>query len=218
MDFSWLGGITLAAVAVLWIVFFIPSWFHRSQDKTFNRSNRREQATVVRELRQPRSNSMLSVAEKVHMLTTRIQFFLSLSILGFLTALVSVGLAFINPFTLFGAAAGLGVFALSRQVVRAASRERIKLSKVAARARTSIASSLVAWGTQDQALQLAQSADPRAWTPNVLPAPVSQLRVGELQVSAMAEVVNLEPKEQSKSEFLDSQKLDEILQRRRALG
>jgi hypothetical protein len=88
-----------------------------------------------------------------------------------------------------------------------------------------MAGSLIAWNTDlSEAEASAQEPlDPRAWTPNKLPAPVHFSRVGELEVSTMADVIEFaSPAENQISEPVENplraEMLDEILRRRRAVG
>ena len=66
-------------------------------------------------------------------------------------------------------------------------------------------------------LETEASVEDRSWQRTELPAPI--VRLGELEVAKLAEVVQIEPARQSAEvKKLDQKELDEILRRRRANG
>jgi hypothetical protein len=53
MNFSGLGGVTLAVVSILWIFVFIPSWFNASTERREEVAANRATKKALREARAP---------------------------------------------------------------------------------------------------------------------------------------------------------------------
>ena len=212
-------------VAGLWILVFIPSWFHRSEDRDVYRTEVQSQRQVIREVRKAPIASLLSVAERSHKLGVRVRSGLTVAMLGLLVGLGSIAFAvqYVSGWILV--AAGLATFAISTGVVRRANKERSKLAEHAARSRGAKSGSLSGWAKELQTTPAIAEVeiDPRAWTPNRLPNPVHMSRVGELEVAVMADVLAISHPEKVeevaiKANPLEAEMLDEILRRRRAVG
>ena len=212
-------------VAGLWILVFIPSWFHRSEDRDAFREESKNQRQVLAEIRRAATASLLSTAERSHKLGGRVRVGLTIALLALALGLGSLFLVGQNPIAWLIVAVGFATFLVASVVVRKANQERSRLASHAARSRGAMAGSLIAWNTDlIEAVSLAQEpVDPRAWTPNKLPAPVHLSRLGELEISTMADVIELSSQADGQLSSnaknpLGAEMLDEILRRRRAVG
>lgn len=217
MNFSALGGITVLVVAVIWFFVYIPAWTQSAQRRDEDRAQVRE-ARRVETARRERSSVQAVAADRIYSLNRRVRFGGTLASISFLA--VIVGLAFIQVENAWMALpAGILFFAVGVRVMRRASFERHSLAEQSLNRRTRQTSSVIGWS-----LGLAEDVpnstdevvvDPRAWTPNEMPAPMNMLRVGEIENVKLAEVL---PIQQSQQTVLEPEKLDEILRRRRAIG
>lgn len=215
------GGLFVAVIVALWLIFLVPAWANRTHDKQQNRHTRREQK-VTTEMRRPEiseTRSRLdSLAERSFRLRRTSVFFSFLAV-----ALVACGAfaatqALQNPWMFALAALALSLGAFSGLVARKSIQLNRQLLANSVRARGSIS---VESAKTKRNFSFAPSArqprdTDRGWIPTPLPEPKIQPLVGEIQIPNFADVVelpNAKPNVRTASP-----NIDEIMRRRRANG
>lgn len=188
MEFgSNLGGITLIAIAVIWLVFFIPSWTQRSEHIALEQSVASEKISIPD-----------SIAQRANRLQrTKTSFAIAFAILfmgslaSFIAIAASVGFLFL----------GLALLALSLLALR--------VSKAASGLLLALLEEIATSRSKARSKQAA--ARSRSWSPNPLPKPL----ISEPLVTA--EVSNPDVIQLSQRKQLRATELDDILARRRAI-
>lgn len=182
-----LGGITLIAIAVIWLVFFIPSWTQRNEHIALEQSIASERTSIPDSIAQranrlQRTRSLFAIA---------FAFFFMGALASFIAIASSVGFLFL----------GLGLLTISLLSMR--------VSKAASSALAAILDEIA--NARSLARSRQATSRSRSWTPNPLPKPL----IGEQPVSG--EVANPDVIQLSQRKQLRAFELDEIMARRRAI-
>lgn len=183
----------MIAIAVIWLVFFIPSWTRRSEHIALEQSIASERTSIP--------DSTAQRADRLQRTKNIFAIAFALLFMGALASFVAIAASFGFLFL------GLGLLALSllsMRVSQAASSLLAAMLDEIANAR-SVARSRQA------------TARSRSWTPNPLPKPLigKQPVLGEQAVSG--EVTNPDVIQLSQRKQLRAIELDEIMARRRAI-
>jgi hypothetical protein len=188
----------LVALAVVWIIVFLPSFSKRGQDKDDLARDRRVRRNLLTAQASP------FTALQVRRSNAAKLTFAAASALAAIAGLVAVFLGSaswtIAAVTLAGAFAVLARISALR-VSRAISNSANRRTKIG----TGLDAQLI------EEVEEPEFVDVRIWRPTVVPGQTYQGQLGTLENPTLADVVNIE----SSREF-DSETLDEILRRRRA--
>lgn len=204
----------MLVIAGLWVVVFIPSWFQNKVD----RAQIREGESKLREqVRATTSNPVASklrlAADRGQKLTRTKNTMSVLAVLAFSGSATSAFFALQTPLLFVATGIGLlvGMFTLS--VAIKASGEIRKLLIRVAMSKTEMTVSLAKSRVEPVLPSIQAESDPRAWTPNPLPAPVYRSQIGELELPVIASVTEIN---QSGKNFDTQNEINKILRRRRA--
>lgn len=193
MEFgSSLGGITLIAIAIIWLVFFIPSWTQRSEHIALEQTIKATKAEIPDSLAQ-RANR-LQRTKTVFGLGFGLLFTASLA--SFIGIAASIGYLFL----------GFGLLALALLA--------LKVSKAASAALTDMLEEIAESRMKSRAKKTRAST--RSWTPNPLPEPLIK-EPARTPAPQPAEQKSADVIEFSQKRKLKASELDEILARRRAI-
>lgn len=245
MNFSGIGGLTIAVLAILWIFVFIPSWFNSSAE-------RREESNVAKVtkrasiaarkpiLNAPKSRAG-SLSEQIHRAHDLKKIFVTLTwMFGLATITLSVmatKFGFLMPISIVaGLLAAAGIRA---SVMAAAVEKRLLVGSIRSRsasAALAFSSNLKAQNeinAKAREAELAKAAAQaraaedqraaeiaaRAFTVKPVPAPTYVGQLGSLEAPALAEVVELpERVDAAKPQTIDGETIIEIMRRRRVNG
>lgn len=188
----------LVALAVVWIVVFLPSVTNRNQDKSEvvrERRLRREQLTV---------NASQAITELVRKARARKRVFVSAAALAAIGGLVAV----LQGSTLWAAVA-TALAASFALMFRFTSSKVARAIEDGSKRRTKIGPGLDARMVDTTAEE--PEVDDQSWKPTQVPEQTYQNRLGTLESPTLADVVEIES-----SRELARETLDEILRRRRA--
>jgi hypothetical protein len=192
-----LGGITLVVAAVVWLFIFVPRYTKRSQIK--------ETTKLIQAARRTEEKSrVLTDDDRLRRLISTQRGFSIIFVLATVAALASVVAATAQNSWWFGFAIALPLSFASLFIQRAAANQAAKLAGNIHRTRQRVRASASKSQTK--------IAKDRQWSPNPLPAPMPDLKRGEL-VQPLAEVIEISAPKKS----LASKEIDEILARRRAI-
>ena len=209
-----------AAVALLWVMVYVPNWgAKKDEDKqgsSFGRKFSKNRSTEVKNA--PNGVSNLAIRNKNIRAIRRI--FSVILFASFAVAVAGIVLSFSNIVWLTMTALALAVFLLSASTLRSSRQKSQSTSELtieqleAQRAR-------MAYSIREAALRDAKTEqlfDERAWSANALPDSTLSRRIGELEEVSLAEVLPLvESQRRGDEKKLDSDELDRILKRRRAI-
>jgi hypothetical protein len=212
-----LGGLMMLVIAVLWVVVFIPSWFHNRVDAE---QKTRESISWNPQVKDVKIMANTPVASNLRLATERARRLRrtknTMSVLATLTFVGSVTLAFFafqNPllFVAIGFGMLVGLFALL--VAIKASSELDKTLIRVAQSKTELTASLAKTWRAAILPSIDAESDSRAWTPNPLPSPANQGRIGELELPNIASVTEIS---HSRKNFDTQKEINTILKKRRA--
>lgn len=210
MDLTVISGLLLPAVALVWILVFIPSWFNRAERVQVERRQKQRINTQIAQTTRPaaKPGSVASVAQRVYFLQLLRRVFAFVALAG----LVAFGFSFTN----FGQLWVVGIAGLAGAAVAAFANRFATVRYQALLAQLSTKRAKVFEGKNQIDLNTlvtdASQANPRAWTPVAVPAPLQ--KNGTLEQVVLAKVSEL-PKPAISVEGKD---LDLILKRRRNAG
>ena len=191
-----LGGITLVVAAIVWLAIFVPGFSKRSE-------LRANSSIVKRDVKVAQAQLPMTADQKLNRLVNTQRFF---SVLFALFLIGSICAAFATTANTgwWGLSVAGGILAvLSFLVSRAASVQATALAAKLHRTRQEV---------RKKASIKRPNIENRDWAPNPIPAPLNQPKVGEL-VNNLADVVEI----QRPANILQSEELDAILARRRAI-
>ena len=191
-----LGGITLLVAAVVWLAIFVPGFSKRSEIRATNN-------LVRKDAKQHRVSPQMTADEQLTRLINTQRGFSVLFALFFLGALAAGIASVTDGGWLMAAGAAIVMSALALFVSRAAGRRATELARSKHAARNQ---------ARAQAFVRRPAPVSREWEPNPIPAPLNQLRQGELNDN-LAEVVEIKRDQK----VWAAKDLDAILARRRAI-
>ena len=223
MNFSSLSGLLVCAAAVIWVVLFIPSWFHSSQNREEDRQLRRSEKIEVRKIRQqvkPVSQTKIQTQASELFRISSIRKVAGLVLSASL--LVTVWAAFNIAANWFVLAVAVVVDVLAAVVNRRTKFLREQLLAQSLRNRAGITSRRSGYtGAISPEAYRSLADDTRSWVPVELPKPMHLLnREGVLEEPILAQVSELPTaaKAETKPQLrVEGNSLDEILRRRRAI-
>ncbi|MDG2497725.1 MAG: hypothetical protein P8M68_06060 [Aquiluna sp.] len=192
-----LGGVTLVIAAIVWLLIFVPGYARRSQIKETSKlvaSSRRAEKKLL-----PQTND-----EKLRRLMATQRTFSIVFALTGLAAIASAAAAMAQNSWWFVFAIASLVSVASLLIQRAAGKQAATTAGKIFQGRQHVRTRA--------AKNQATSAKSREWTPNPMPAPISQNFAGELIVPS-AEVISITTPRPA----LAKQEIDKILARRRAI-
>jgi hypothetical protein len=192
-----LGGVTLVAAAVIWLLVFVPGFTQRSQITETSRY-------VIQQQREADKKIPMTKDEQLRRLINTQR---SFSVVFGISFLAAVGLwiyQVANP--------GFSFLAGTLTVVAVGA---LILSRAAARQATRIAANMHAnrVSVRSKAAKAMSRQDRREWTPNPLPAPLASLPKPEQISEPMADVIHIS----TPKKVLSGSEIDQILARRRAI-
>ena len=192
-----LGGITLVLAAVVWLVVFVPGFSKRSQ--------LREATSLVRsDTAKAKKAAGYTPDERLGRLLATQRGFSLLFALTFLGAIATAIAAIADSAWWLGFYPLLTVSIFSLLIQRAAGVQAAKLASARHSARQDVRS--------QAAKRRPESAADREWTPNPLPAPLNQPKIGEIAAPSADVIAITRP-----SNSLQANDIDAILARRRAI-
>lgn len=192
-----LGGVTLVAAAVIWLLVFVPGFTQRSQITETSKY-------VIQQQREADKKIPMTKDEQLRRLINTQR--------GFS---VVFGISFL-------AAAGLWIyqvanpgFTLLAGLVTVVAVGALILSRAAGQQASRIAASMHAnrVSVRSKAAKAMSRQDRREWTPNPLPAPLASLPKAEQISEPMADVIQIS----APKKVLSGSEIDQILARRRAI-
>jgi hypothetical protein len=212
-----LGGLMMLVIASLWVVVFIPSWFHNRVNRQHNRQGEVELKSRVEKQIATTSSSATSnlrrAADRGEKLTRTKNSMSVLATLSMLGVATSVFFALQNPLLFVATGFSVLVALVSLLVAIKASNELHKLLIDVAHTRTEIAANVAKAWTQTSPVVTEVRKDERLWTPNPLPSPATRSRKGELEMPQIASVTEIN---HSGKNFDTQNEINKILRRRRA--
>lgn len=218
------GGILIVVLAALWFMVLVPSWSNKKTDRSRSAgSERKFQVTVERRQKIDANThfgvSNLAIRNK-NILRGR-ALFSGLFITSTVVIIANLITFAPTPTSYFTIGTAALVMVVSLFAIRAVNRSKAKLSNDFARSRSSISAQMAQY-IRDSAVQgedATEIVDERAWTPNQLPASLSSMRVGAIEATELADVLEFdERKIVASQKKLEAEALDEILKRRRAIS
>lgn len=187
----------LAAIAVIWFLLFVPAWTKRSEAKD----------QQVRESREVRDRLARSVTSGVALKASRAARTKNISLVLLILS-VAVGVVALIQAAPVVSIACAPIALISLALNRVAAKNLRELVLEGARVRNRVATGLL--GTPAKPAVMIEDSDENTFVPADVPSQVYG-RTGIIEEVVVAEVVDM-----PKREELSSEKLDEILRRRRA--
>jgi membrane protein implicated in regulation of membrane protease activity len=220
MTFSLNGGWMFAVAVLLWVAVYVPNWGAAKEEKKQHSSFGGKFSKTSSNKSKKTSNGVSDLAIRNKNIRAIRTFFSVLLIASFAVFVIGVVLT-INSINWWLMPAGaLAVFLLSASTLRSSRQQkqtRIQLTAEqleAQRAR-------MAYSIREAALRDSKAEllfDERAWSSTELPESNFVRRIGELEEVTLADVSDISSARSSQSDAkLDSDELDRILQRRRAI-
>lgn len=209
-----------AAVVLLWVMVYVPNWGakkdEQKQASSFGRKFSKIRATESKKT----SNGVSDLVIRNKNIRAIRRVFSVLLVTSFIAVAVGAALSFTNINWLIMSAVALTIFLLSASTLRSSRRSAPAKTELtieqleAQRAR-------MAYSIRESALRDAKAEllfDERAWSANQLPESSFARRVGELEEVSLAEVLPIVEKQNAAdNKKLESDELDRILKRRRAI-
>jgi membrane protein implicated in regulation of membrane protease activity len=220
MTFSLNGGWMFAVAVLLWVVVYVPNWGTQKEEQkqrsSFGRKFSKNRSVNVKKTSDGVSD--LAIRNKNIQVIRRL--FSVLLVTSFAVFVAGIVMAFSAITWLFMSVIALAVFLLSASTLRSSRRDAsIKTTLSAAEIEAHRAR--MAYSIREAALRDAKAEllfDERAWSANQLPESNLARRIGELEEVTLASVSPIGEKLTSVEEKkLDSDELDRILKRRRAI-
>jgi hypothetical protein len=220
MTFSLNGGWMFAAVALLWVMVYVPNWGAKKEEQkqgsSFGRKFSKNRSTEVKNA--ANGVSHLAIFNKNIRSIRRV--FSAILFASFAVAVAGVALSFGNIAWLTMSVIALAVFLLSASTLRS-SRQKSQPTAVLTIDQLEAQRARMAYSIREASLRDAKTEqlfDERAWSANALPDSTLSRRMGELEDVTLAEVLPLvESQSRSDVKKLDPDELDRILKRRRAI-
>lgn len=194
-----LGGITLIVIAIIWLLIFVPGWTKRSEVKEVTTS-------VARVVRAEKKARRVASEDRVARLFRTQRLFALLSVV-FLISSASVWFITATSPVVIGLSALFTVLAIASFGIRRVAKKQLSGLVRQLNAKRQVARERVIKEV------INQNELVREWTPNQLPAPLNFDRPGEL-LTPDADVI---PIKNSEKKNFDTQDLNAILRRRRAI-
>jgi len=192
-----LGGITLVIAAIVWLVIFVPGFTKRSEIRATN-------SVIKNDASRLRRVTPLSQDERLARLLSTQRGFSVLFALALLVATGSVIATTVDSIWWFGFFPAFVVATLSLLIQRAAGRQAAKIATIRHANNQAVRSKA---SKKRQA-----SFESREWTPNPLPAPLNQPKIGEIS-APLADIIEITRPAPS----LKGSEIDAIMARRRAI-
>ena len=220
MTFSLNGGWMFAVAVLLWVVVYVPNWGTQKEEQkqrsSFGGKFSKNRSANVKKT----SNgvSQLAIRNKnIQVIRRLFSVLLVASLIAFIAGIV---MAFSAITWLFMSAIALTLFLLSVSTLRS-SRRNASIKTTLSAAEIEAHRARMAYSIREAALRDAKAEllfDERAWSANQLPESNLARRIGELEEVSLASVSPIGEKLTSAEEKkLDSDELDRILKRRRAI-
>lgn len=220
MTFSLNGGWMFAVAVLLWVVVYVPNWGTQKDEPTERSSSGRKFSKKVSAQPQKTSNGVSQLAIRNKNIRLIRGVFSALLVASFATVVAGIVLAFTDINWLIMSAFALAGFLLSASTLRS-SRASSARKTVLTQQQLEAQRARMAYSIREAALADAKSEllfDERAWTSVALPDANNSRRVGELEQVTLASVTDFNEKQKaSNDKTLDSNELDQILKRRRAI-
>jgi len=212
-----LGGLMMLVIAGLWVVVFIPSWFQNRVDRQHNRAGAAQLKNQVQELKisttKPAASKLMLAATRSRKLVRTKNTMSVMATLAFTGSATSLFFAFQTPLLFVATGFGLLVGMFTLLVALKASGEVRKLLVKVAESKTEMTAHLANSWKETVLPSIGAESNPRAWTPNPLPAPIYRSRIGELEIPNVATVTEIN---QSGKNFDTQEEINKILRKRRA--
>ncbi len=209
-----------AVVVLLWVMVYVPNWGAKKDEQ-------KQVSSFGRKFSKNRSNDTKNVLNGVSNLAIRNKnirairrIFSVILFTSFAVAVAGIALSFSNIVWLSMSAIALAVFLLSASTLRS-SRQKANQGGQLTLEQLEAQRARMAYSIREAALRDAKTEqlfDERAWSANSLPDSTAARRIGELEEVSLAEVLPLgENHNRDAEKKLDSDELDRILKRRRAI-
>jgi hypothetical protein len=245
MNFSGIGGLTIAVVAVLWIFIFIPSWFNSSAERREESAVNKVAKEAVQEARRPiltaPKTKAGSLSDQIHRAHTLKRSFVFLTWM-FGSSAVALGFmvqefGFLLPISIV--AGLLAAVGLRASVMAVAAEKRLLVGSIRSRSASAslaysanakaqiaakaqaLASARALASAQVRALEEQRAAEiaARAFTVKPIPVPTYVGQLGSLETPELASVVEMPGlAEVAKPQPVDGETIIEIMRRRRVNG
>lgn len=204
----------MLVIAGLWVVVFIPSWFQNKVERT---QIRESEAKFKKQVKvsdsAPVASKLRLAADRGRKLARTKNTMSVLAFLAFSGSATSAFFALQTPLLFVASGIGLLVGMFTLLVALKASSEIRKLLIKVASSRTEMTANLAKSWAEPVLPSIQAESDPRAWTPNPLPAPVYRSQIGELEMPVIASVTEIN---HSGKNFDTQEEINKILRRRRA--
>lgn len=222
MNTQALSGLLVTVAAILWIVVFIPSWFHTNENREEFRAARSQRKRIERGIRSQRIHKTASKADEVAQRLFKVSLLRKLSVVGLLGSLSGIVYVAFNFASLWlSGILALGVFVVSIRFARRTRMLKQELLASAVRSRSSLSAKLSDFYSKELQESMRQESS-KLWQPVDLPAPMHVLnKVGSLETPNLASVSQIsdvrKTDEARDSSSMRGTQLDEILRKRRAI-
>ena len=209
-----------AVIVLLWVVVYVPNWGTKKEDQEQGSSFGRKFSRKSADRAKKSSNGVSDLAIRNKNIRAIRGAFVSLLVVSFVTVVVGVVLAFNNIMWLAMSGLALAGFMLSASALRS-SRKKVQPQTSLTIEQLTAQRARMAYSIREAALRDAsneQLFDERAWTSTELPQSNLARRTGEIESVSLAEVLPISERQIRQGEKkLDSDELDQILKRRRAI-
>jgi hypothetical protein len=220
MTFSLNGGWMFAVVVLLWVMVYVPNWGAKKDEQkqvsSFGRKFSKNRSSDTKNGLNGVSN--LAIRNKNIRAIRRI--FSVILFTSFAVVVAGIALSFSNIVWLSMSAIALAVFLLSASTLRS-SRQKANPAGQLTLEQLEAQRARMAYSIREAALRDAKTEqlfDERAWSANSLPDSAAARRIGGLEEVSLAEVLSLgENHNRDAEKKLESDELDRILKRRRAI-
>lgn len=220
MTFSLNGGWMFAVAVLLWVVVYVPNWGTQKEEPNEGSSFGRKFSKKVSTRSEKSSNGVSQLAIRNKNIRLIRGVFSTLLVASFITFVAGAVLAFTDINWLIMSALALAAFLLSASTLRSSRGNRTNKT-VLTQQQLEAQRARMAYSIREAALGDAKSEllfDERAWSSIALPESNGSRRIGELEQVTLASVSDFNEKQKSSSDkTLDSNELDQILRRRRAI-
>lgn len=209
-----------AVIVLLWVLVYVPNWGTKKEDQEQGSSFGRKFSKNSSDRAKKSSNGVSDLAIRNKNIRVIRRAFSALLAISFATAVVGVVLAFNNIMWLVMSAIALASFMLSASALRS-SRKKAQPQTALTIEQLTAQRARMAYSIREAALRDAsaeQLFDERAWSSTELPLSNLARRTGEIEAVSLAEVLPIVERQIRQGEKkLDSDELDQILKRRRAI-
>lgn len=220
MTFSLNGGWMFAVVVLLWVLVYVPNWGTKKDDQEQGSSFGRKFSKNSSAGAKKTSNGVSQLAIRNKNIRVIRGAFIVLLATSFVVTVVGVVLSFNNIIWLAMSGIALAAFMLSASALRS-SRKKASPQTALTMEQLAAQRARMAYSIREAALRDARTEqlfDERAWSSSELPESNLARRTGEIEAVSLAEVLPINEKQNRQGEKkLDSNELDQILKRRRAI-